>query len=326
MFNPALPALYQWPPPSLRGRTWREICPASAGLVELTFRDRQPLQDRIQIAGAEGRAATIDVRTYPLVDSDDRVSQVVLHLTDTTERLQYEALALKNERLAASGRLAAIVAHEVNTPLQALQNFVYLAATDNAAERDAYLSMVGDEIERIGVLIRRLLDIHREGDGAAKAIDIADLVDRVLTLVGGTLTRRRVQVARDVAPLLPPILGRSDQLTQVLLNLIINARDAMPSGGTLTVRIRLVQAIVDAEDHGAPALLIEVADTGSGILPSALPRIFEPFFTTKADGSGLGLPISRQIVEQHGGRLSAGNDPAGGAVFQILLPAFPPPQ
>lgn len=328
--NQALTRFVGKAPYDLVGRLWETYCSLTSPIVNQTFRDGMAQRKRGRYIAANGRNYMVDIRTFPLFGDEERISRVVLHIVDVTERLQLEELAIQNERLAASGRLAAIVAHEVNTPLQAIQNFLFLASTAGDRDRSNYLNLVHDEIERVGTLIRRLLDLHRPDDGSLKPIDGNALIERVLLLTGSTLARHRITVERNLSPNLPSFQGRSDHMTQVLLNLILNAIDAMPKGGALSLRttVRETNAAATPEEGKRSAarrskrsmLVIELEDTGQGIPPDVQTRIFEPFFTTKSHGSGLGLAISQQIIVQHGGEMRVNSFPGNGTKFTIMLP------
>lgn len=324
MANEALAGLYRTSREQIQGRLWQEICRVTPPLVARTLTRGAPASGKEQITRPDGTTLTVELRTFPLAGPDGSTEQVVLHLVDITARLQFQAVAIQNERLAARSRLAAIVAHEVNSPLQAIQNLLFLAASDSEAERSANLRLIGEEIDRIGGLLHRLLDLNRPGDTEYRPNSMNALVERVLALTDTTLARHHVTVSRELGAELPLVLGRGEHLTQVLLNLVMNALDAMPGGGTLSVR---TLARAPHPDDGLPeppprrVVAIEVQDTGAGIAPEVLPHIFEPFFTTKANGSGLGLAISSQIVEQHRGRLGVGPR-AGGGAFVVVLPAM----
>lgn len=322
MINHAVAAICRMSPAQIVGRMWDQLCPFYSPQIDQALRDGLAFSGREHLE-IEGSTRLFDVQVLPLPTPDAGL-QLVLHLVDVTERLRFEELAIQNERLASTGRLAAVVAHEVNSPLQAIQNFLYLAATDDPSERDRHLTMVSDEIDRVGGLIRRLLDLQRPADATVRQIDASTLIERVLALVRSTLKRHRVQVVQDLIDEPALIMGRSDQLIQVLLNLVMNALDAMPHGGEL--RLRLWLGRPDHAEVEARQVVIEVADSGHGIPHEVLPRIFEQFYTTKASGSGLGLAISQQIVEQHGGQISAVNRSPCGAIFTVRLPAADPGQ
>lgn len=307
----------------LLGQPWTVLCPGTAPLVAQALRDGGTAEGRVQAQRPDGALVALDARAVAVTAAAGAVRQVVLHLTDVTERLQFEALVLQNERLAASGQVAASIAHEVNTPLQAIQNFLYLAATDDPGERTAALNLLTAEIDRLGVLMRRLLDLNRPERAEHLPLGITELIERVITLTRSTLIQRGVRVRLELADDLPRIHGRADHLTQVLFNLVLNARDAMPGGGELRVRARrrapLPDELLEAS-RGAEVVVVEIEDSGEGIPAELLAQIFSPFYTTKAHGSGLGLAISSQIAEQHGGRLTARNSLGGGAVFSLVLP------
>jgi nitrogen-specific signal transduction histidine kinase len=312
----------------LVGKPWTDCCGASGAFVARVAAEGQRSGGRITLPRADGAARMIDADCFPAGRTASGHYRVVLHLTDVTERLQLEAMAVQNARLAASGRMAAIVAHEVNSPLQAIQNFLYLASTDDAVERDSYLRLVAEEIDRVGELIRRLLDLHRTEAGAAREVDVNGLVRRVLSLLSGTLSRSRISVSLGTAAELPPLFVNPGQLTQVLLNLCVNAVEAMPGGGVLQV-ITVARPALAADAFPADVsqvVVIEVADSGPGIPAELLPQIFDPFVTTKVKGTGLGLSVSRQLVEQQGGRLEAAAALGDGALFRVTLPVAPADQ
>jgi signal transduction histidine kinase len=161
--------------------------------------------------------------------------------------------------------------------------------------------------------VQRTLEFYRPSQGRTSATDVNRLIENVLALSNKSLEHGRVQVHTRLQADLMPIAAVPDQLTQVLLNLIINAVEAMPQGGALT--------IVSAQRDSW--LAIEVQDTGAGLTPDEAARIFEPFYTTKADGTGLGLAVSYGIIQQHGGRIEVKSAPGQGSVFTVLLPFKP---
>ncbi|HWQ12172.1 MAG TPA: CHASE4 domain-containing protein [Roseiflexaceae bacterium] len=335
---------------------WAEVhapAPAIAETVRATLADGQARQQRI-VHDEPGRHRALDLQVLPLLDAAGAVEQAIVHVTDVTERLRLEAAAIQSERFAAGARLAAAVAHELNTPLQSIQSCLDLVRMAQPEQRETFLTIAQEEIRRISAILRSLLAVHRPADNAPAPLQVNALVERLLLLTGGALGDRGVYVERALGADLPPVRGRADQLTQVLLNLLMNAADAMPEGGTITVRTRAIgdrgpttndqrpatdnQAEVDgmptssassgtlAAPAAAPAsfVVVEVADTGAGVPEEIRDRIFDPFFTTKPEGSGLGLAICQQIVADHGGRIAVDGAPGQGAVFTIELPAEAP--
>jgi signal transduction histidine kinase len=220
--------------------------------------------------------------------------------------------ALEQERFAVAGRLAASVAHEINTPLQTIQTSLELLQALPPGEQESLLADAIDEIQRVGRIVRQLLDLYRPA--ANGPVDLPALVERALPLLGKRMDDQHVTVEWEVEAELPA-LGRADELMQVVLNLIVNALDAMPAGGVLSFRIACPQ--------DAPGwITLDVGDTGSGVPPDLRTRIFDPFVTTKTDGTGLGLAISRQIVERHGGELTLAAGGNCGSTFRMQLPVY----
>jgi len=220
----------------------------------------------------------------------------------------------RSEQLAAIGRLAAGVAHEINNPLTAVLTFAHLLRDkSNMETQDRQdLELVIHETTRAAEIVRGLLDFARERPVQREALDINEVIRQTMRLVRSQKQAKQVKVIEDLAQDLPRLTGDRNQLQQVLVNLSLNACEAMPEGGTLTVRSR-----------GEPGqLVIEVIDTGHGIKPEHVDMIFEPFFTTKAvgKGTGLGLSVSYGIVLQHRGTLEFDTEVGKGTTFRMTLP------
>lgn len=243
--------------------------------------------------------------------SDDllrRVEQVVLKLQ------QKEREVLRSERLAAVGQLAAGVAHEIRNPLMSAILLLETARQDPdvGGLNDEELRMIEDELLRIEGSLKTFLDFARPPKLERTQGDLANVIRDALALCRGRIDQQGVRLTFDSPPGGCVINADKDQLRQVVLNLILNALDVMPHGGHLRI-------VLDRLPDGRPR--ITVSDTGSGISPVIQPRLFEPFATSKETGVGLGLVVSRRIVEDHGGELIGENGPDGGAVFTIKLPA-----
>jgi two-component system sensor histidine kinase HydH len=236
-----------------------------------------------------------------------RVEQVVGQLQ------QRERDVRRAERLAAVGQLAAGVAHEIRNPLTSVQLLVQTARKDPAAGAltDDDLALIDDELGRIERSLRTLLDYARPPTLERTACDLAAVAEGALKLVRGRAQQQGVEV-RFVPPPAPIVLSADPaQLRQVFVNLLLNALDTMPTGGAVEVAL----------GRDGVGLTAAVSDTGPGIAAEMANRLFEPFATTKETGVGLGLVVSKRIVEDHGGTLRGVNRPAGGATFLILLPA-----
>jgi PAS domain S-box-containing protein len=222
-------------------------------------------------------------------------------------------------KLASVGELAASIAHELNNPLATvtLRVEAALARTPAGDPRRRPLEVVEQEVRRMAVLVANLLQFTRPGANQASTVDVEDELRKALDLVQHYLRQRDVRVALELGPDVPPIYADRQKLLQVFLNVLTNAADAMPEGGTLTLRAR-----PGALGDGTPAVALEFADTGVGIPPEALPRVAEPFFTTKPEGkgTGLGLAICRRIVQEHHGAIEILSEVGKGTTVRVVLP------
>ncbi len=232
----------------------------------------------------------------------------------TQQLLAAQHQLVHTERLAALGEMSARVAHEVNNPLGIIKNYLLLikrAAAGNV-EAGNYLEIVGQEIDRIARIVRELLDFHRPEKAASQPVDVLTVIEDVLVLMDRQFENTRIEVVREFVSNLPLVMGSPENIKQVVLNIVLNACDAMTDGGRLTIRAGRVK-------HG---IHISFCDTGPGIPPEIIPRIFEPFFTTKEEGkgTGLGLAVCYGIIKRHGGTITYKNTEVGGC-FEIVLPA-----
>jgi signal transduction histidine kinase len=229
-----------------------------------------------------------------------------------------QAQLVKAEKLAATGKLAASLAHEINNPLQAIQNCLHLVTRKHPlseAKRSTYLSMAQEEVQRLIDLVQRMLDFYRPSTENVEPVEIPAVLDDVLSLVGKRLQHGRIAVHRTERPPLPPVDGVSNLLKQVFLNIIINALEAMTEGGDLYIDT--------SWDQQRKEVAVSFTDTGHGIPASQLASIFDPFFTSKAKGTGLGLSISHGIIERHGGRIEVKSEVGTGSTFTVHLPCRP---
>lgn len=316
--NQRLASLFGRQAGDLIGRSWRPICRDLPSFlvtsVSASLSDAVPRHGRVRIQGCDEHSHIFDFQTLPLFDNTKGMSQLVVHLHDVTEHVQLDAQLVAQERFAANGRLAATVAHEVSTPLQAIESCLHMAGRVDDTERARYLRIAREEIKRIGYTLRQLLDLYR-ADRNAGPIDLNALIERVLLLTGSSIGRQGVQIERHLASELPAIIGHADELTQVLINLIVNAQQSMPRGGVLRVETNPT-----CLNDGRSGVLARIHDTGPGIPIEIQEQIFEPFFTTRAEGTGLGLAISRRIMEAHGGRIDLQSNSDQGSVFSLIFP------
>jgi len=246
-------------------------------------------------------------------------AQLYAEVNDYARALERsQAQLIQAEKMAAIGRLAASIAHEINNPLQAIHNTIHLAMTDRLPpeKRGEYLGMAQKEVERLIEIVQRMLEFYRPSKGGIVQTDVNRLLRDALAIADKRLQHGRVRVLARFADGLPPILGVPDQLTQVFLNIIINAVEAMPDGGDLRVGTLLT------DDRRW--VLVAFQDSGPGLTAEQIAHIFEPFYTTKPSGTGLGLAISYGIVERHGGTIEVSSQPGQGATFVVRLPVPPP--
>jgi len=245
------------------------------------------------------------LKTYPLHNPDGEHIGSVNVWRDITAEKRLRAQLIQSEKMAATGRLAASIAHEINNPLQAISGCVDLAQATNDPEKlKKYLAMASTELERLAAIVRRMLDFYRPARAEHAQVNLRELMGDVLLLSGKRLQHAHVAVRSEWADEIPLVSGVADQLKQVFLNFILNAVEAMPQGGTLEIRGQTIQ-------DGGKWVIISIADSGEGVSPQDLDKIFEPFFTTKASGTGLGLAVCHSIIAQHNGRVIV--DSAAGA-------------
>lgn len=219
---------------------------------------------------------------------------------------------LRSEKMAAAGRLTASIAHEVNNPLQSVQNCLHLAGREDvpADKRREYFDLARTELERLMKTMQRMLDFYRPGSTRMEQVDVLELLNHVISLTSQQMGQRHIQLVADLPKSLPSIQAVNSQIQQIFFNLILNAFDAMPGGGTLSIRARNMDGGVE----------IQFEDSGPGIPEELRNNIFEPFFSTKDGGTGLGLTVSYNIVTAHGGTLDLVKGNGDGACFRLFLP------
>jgi PAS domain S-box-containing protein len=260
------------------------------------------------------RRLLVNVATTPLRDSDGAVAGTIIIIEDISTRVQLEEQLQISEKMASIGLLAAGVAHEVNTPLTGISSFTQMLLQN--AEPDDPRTKVLEKIERqtfrAAKIVNGLLNLARPAQVDSGPVDLHTVINDVLSLLEHQLRNGRIQVRKELAVTAPIVQAIEYKLQQVFLNLFLNARDAMPRGGWLTI----------ATSAGADGAVVEVRDTGSGIQADHLSRIYDPFFTTKdiGKGTGLGLSITYGIVREHGGTIACESVVGQGTRFVVTLP------
>jgi two-component system NtrC family sensor kinase len=262
------------------------------------------------------REVTVNVAIAPLVARDGSCIGRLVILDDITEREELERKLVQADKLSSIGLLAAGVAHEVNTPLAVISTYAQMLAKQVAGDeqKSKLLDKIARQTFRASEIVNSLLNFSRTSSTAFEDIDLNRVVRETLTLLEHQFQKASITVESGLEDALPLIRGNAGKLQQVFLNLFINARDAMESGGTLRVTTR--------PDEGG--VRVEVSDSGPGIPRENLARIFDPFFTTKGarKGTGLGLSVSYGIVEEHGGVIEVESKPGEGTLFHLEFPAI----
>jgi PAS domain S-box-containing protein len=270
----------------------------------------------------DGAEYVIDQSAAPIRDAKGEVAGVVLVFRDITDSRKREAALMAHEKLAVAGRLSASIAHEIHNPLDSVANLHYLMAKESdAGLQQRYLTMAQQELNRTLQISRAMLGLYREPK-APMEVSLRELLESVLLLLDRQLKDHSVATERKLGTG-ASIQGFPGELRQVFTNLITNAAEAAGPGGRVQI---LLEDALPADNR--PGVMVTITDTGPGISESNLAKLFKPFFTTKGElGTGLGLWVSRGIVEKHGGKIELSNstDPAfPGAAVRVYLPALGP--
>jgi PAS domain S-box-containing protein len=271
------------------------------------------------LMSGSGQTLPVVLSTSILHGEDDQPIGAILAFNDLSQIKALEEEKRRIERLASIGAFMSGIAHEIKNPLVAIKTLAELLPEqyDDEEFRETFTKVMLNEVDRIDALVRRLRSLSSGSTVPLHPLNILAPLEETLSLVSGELTRRHIKVRRDYQTPVPPIMGDHDQLKQVFVNLCLNSVEAMGEVGTLMVTV---------ESRGKPVgqpseLIIQIADTGSGIPAEHLSTIFDPFFTLKEQGTGLGLAICRGIIDYHRGSITAANSPEdSGAVFTVKIP------
>jgi PAS domain S-box-containing protein len=268
----------------------------------------------VEVLTRTGEPRLVTVSVSPLHGIEGEILGVLGIARDMTETKKLEQQIRNSEKLASIGKLAAGVAHEINNPLGGMLNCLYnlRKGTVSAARQEEYVVSMEDGLRRVQKIVRQLLDFSQQHDPELALSDINRVIERVLVLTDHLFISHRVVLETDLCREIPDLLIDRHMMEQVLMNLILNAVQAMKSGGVLIIRTSMKEG----------CCLVDVKDTGCGISTSILPRIFDPFFTTKneGEGTGLGLSVSLGIVERHGGTIMVDSEVGRGTKFTLSLP------
>jgi PAS domain S-box-containing protein len=319
------------PREQILGRTLTEIAPIK-GLNEMfqQVAAGRPIRNQLlegELPSRPGEHRFWNVNYFPVYNCDGTIQAITAASIDITNQKKAEAALIQSEKLAAVGRLASSISHEINNPLEAITNLLYLVdLSDELPESlKSYVRTAQSELSRVCQIATQTLRFHRQAVRAT-SVSAADLVDAVLNLYQGRLNNSSIRVEATYSVSTRIVCFEND-IRQVLNNLIANAIDAMRQGGRLIVRAHDVTD--NSGDQPRRGLRITIADTGHGMSPAVSARVFEPFYTTKdLNGTGLGLWISADIVARHQGRLtlrSSQHPVHHGTVFSLYLPCFEGP-
>jgi PAS domain S-box-containing protein len=265
---------------------------------------------------ADGHMIPIEDSAAPIFDDDRKLRGVVMVFRDVTDEKRAQEVLRKAEKLAAAGRLAATVAHEINNPLEAVCNLIYIVKNHLSLPEDVvgYLNMAEQELDRVSHITKQTLGFYRDSSEAGPVV-LSDVLESVLRLYENKLKTKNIAVEMEFLDC-PPVHALEGEVKQLIANLISNAADAVGPGGR--IRISMAQA------EQCKGVEIKIADDGPGVAEKHRAQIFEPFFTTKEDvGTGLGLWVSKEIAERHGGKIELDpgrNADLGGAGFTVFLP------
>jgi len=266
------------------------------------------------LAATARREVTLNIAIAPLVSKDQECIGRLVIFDDVTDRAELEQRLVQADKLSSIGLLAAGVAHEVNTPLAVISTYAQMLAKQVAddSQKSVILDKIAKQTFRASEIVNSLLNFSRTSSTSFGEVSLNRVLQETLSLLEHQLQKGGIQVHTSLDPDLGPVHGNAGKLQQVFLNLVLNARDAMRTGGALEVR---------SWAEGTRAC-IEVADSGTGIAPEHLHRVYDPFFTTKParQGTGLGLAVTYGIIKEHGGSIEVSNRPGGGAQFRIELP------
>jgi len=259
-------------------------------------------------------------------DKKGRIIGTLSSGEDITERKRTEAELLRSEKLASVGQLAAGVAHEVNNPLAGILVYIKLLLKKykqkklQTEQTEEQLKKIARETERCSSIIKNLLDFSRQTEVTLRPVDINKVIEATFSIVGHQINLKNIRLEKKLMRYLPLIQGDFDQIQQALMNIVLNAAQAMPNGGDLAVTTSVANR-VKIDDSIKDAIRIDISDTGIGIPKENLKKLFTPFFTTKETGKGVGLGLSvvHGIIERHHGKIEIESNPGAGTTFSLYL-------
>lgn len=303
--------------------------PVLVDMVERTYASGISLSDQDNVVlNRSGLVIPVSATTFPLMKSDGETIGAVLNLRDLTSIRELEAVVRQSDRLATLGTLAAGLAHEVKNPLGGIKGAAQLLERELEADSELleYPRVMIKETERIDKIIRQLLELASPRRPRYTPVNLHMVLGDIILLQREAAESRGISITTGFDPSIPPIMADENQLTQVFLNLIRNAIEAMPDGGRATVSSRvLAEYHLSHNENRSRMVVVEVEDNGPGISEENLTKVGTPFFSTKDNGTGLGLAICQKIVAEHRGMLKIDSKPGHCTKISVLLPLIQSP-
>jgi PAS domain S-box-containing protein len=324
-WNPQAERLFGYSAQEMIGQPIRKVIPPELQededriLATIARGDRIEHFETVRLT-KDGRRIDVALTISPIRDEAGQIVGASKIVRDITQKKQTEHALRMTERLASVGKLAATVAHEINNPLEAVTNLLYLARSSNDPTMiQSLLAQADEELNRVALLSKQTLGFYREKNGA-KPLKIGKIVEPLVTAFASKARNRSIDLRAEIRND-PEILAIEGEIRQVIANLLSNSIDAIFGGGTIRVRVSAGRAW---DERSAPGVRMTIADSGKGIAPEHRAKLFEPFFTTNKDvGTGLGLWIAKGIVERHSGTLrfkSLTTKGKSGTAFTVFLP------
>jgi len=326
-FNEAAQILTEVSSVAAAGQPLEQIFKHEPWLVHMVNKTQSPRKEGARGEGdfvtRWGRKIPVSVTVSPLYDHHGNYQGTILLLRDIKRRKELEEDLKRADRLALTGTLAAGLAHEIRNPLGGIKGAAQLLrrSVDGDSSMRELTDIMIREVDRVNQLMEQLLDLSRPVQLTLAPVNIHEVLEDVLMLEGQTVGGKEIVVKKHFDPSLPPIRGDRAQLTQVFLNLVKNAFQAMDQSGALTVTTRLETDFhIRGEGTGPNRFIwVDLADQGIGIAEDDLPHIFSPFFTTKTNGTGLGLATCYNIIKEHGGLIRVESAEGKGSTFRVSL-------
>lgn len=324
--NPTAEAVLKRPAADLLGTSYESVFVRGElirEVLEMALKNhRHTTQKDLPYEGVNGRLQTIRVSTVELTGDDGQPAGILLQAQDVTEWLGLEQRVRIAEKLAALHTLSAGVAHELRNPLSAMDLNLHLLEEELQEQgplkrRTArYLQILNAECRRLSAILDNFMKFARPSSIDTHEVDVHRVIEHIVALMQLEAQEHRIHLEHTIEKDLPPVLGDETQISQVLVNVVVNAFHALAEGGCCHITATTCTA------DGKRWVEITVRDTGVGIPEEALPRLFDPFYTTKPSGSGLGLAIAYRIMQDHGGLISVSSAPATGTSVALRFPAL----